>query len=198
MQKILKLFSVLWFLLYPDPYHLIEIRIRILIKQFFLYRFRSREMIRNLRIRIRNTAGTGTYNNSHCIKLVIFCQIFRTIQEFKRHVLVKHKEKDKECIYIGCSFSATNSATYRVNIDNIIFWAKCTYIVTSVAELSWSLSEPVLIGRSWSRIRIFKAAGSGPILRRTAGSGFTEKWMRIRSPGCPDVFLSYCNIFFPF
>ena len=97
MQKILKLFSVLWFLLYPDPYHLIEIRIRILIKQFFLYRFRSREMIRNLRIRIRNTAGT--YNNSHCIKLVIFCQIFRTIQEFKRHVLVKHKEKDKECIY---------------------------------------------------------------------------------------------------
>ena len=119
MQKILKLFSVLWFLLYPDPYHLIEIRI--LIKQFFLYRFRSREMIRNLRIRIRNTAGTGTYNNSHCIKLVIFCQIFRTIQELKRHVLVKHKEKDKECIYIGCSFSATNSATYRVNIDNIIF-----------------------------------------------------------------------------
>ena len=121
MQKILKLFSVLWFLLYPDPYHLIEIRIRILIKQFFLYRFRSREMIRNLRIRIRNTAGTGTYNNSHCIKLVIFCQIFRTIQEFKRHVLVKHKEKDKECIYIECSFSATNTATYRVNIDNIIF-----------------------------------------------------------------------------
>jgi len=41
---------------------------------------------------------------------------FRTVTDFKRHLVSSHKDVDKTCIFSGCEWSCVNSNTYQSHL----------------------------------------------------------------------------------
>jgi hypothetical protein len=67
---------------------------------------------------------------------------FRSVADFKKHLLSAHKDAEKICIYDGCNWSCSKQATYKeclcatqkLTLKNIHLWKK-DYCLGSVLSI---------------------------------------------------------------
>jgi hypothetical protein len=45
---------------------------------------------------------------------------FRSVADFKKHLLSAHKDAEKICIYDGCNWSCSKQATYNIRLSKIL------------------------------------------------------------------------------